>query len=136
MPGHSTDEEMQERVSIVANMLLNGHRRANILSFTRKEWGVNGAALDVYISRAKEEIAEVNKASIQDNKAWAIQNLKDLFRRALEAENLYVQLGALTQFSKVTGIEVAPRENTAKPLVGVDLAQVESEVSQAISVVH
>lgn len=134
MSEKSTNDEMALRISAVANLILNGERRANILSYARKQWGVAGKTVDDYISHAREEIKEINKTDYEENRAWVLSNLRDLYLRAGTHNNLNVQLGVLSQYSKVTGIEVAPKENPQR-LKDVDLDQLEKEVS-CDNVVH
>lgn len=131
-----TNAEMTQRVGFVADLILRGERKATIAAISLQKWGVKESSVEEYITLAHKEIQEVNRASLEENRAWVLQNLKDTFKRALDANNLNIQLGALSQFSKVAGVEIAPKDNPAEPLKDVDLEQIEKEVSESLSVVH
>jgi len=58
----ASDAEIELRIHEVKNLLSDGCTRADIVRYTAKKWGLAKRQTDEYITRAKEELRELNSA--------------------------------------------------------------------------
>lgn len=67
-----------ERIAEVAKQLLRGYTRSQIMRFGAN-WGLKPRQMDEYIQWATKEIQEINKNSIEKDRAVILSNLWQLY---------------------------------------------------------
>lgn len=100
----STKAEINQRVSEVADLLMDGYTRSYIQQYGSK-WAVNERQVDEYIAQATAQIKEINSTTLQDNLALICSNLWDVFRKAKKAGDLSEQHKILNSIAKIRGLE-------------------------------
>lgn len=100
----STKAQVNQRVSEVQALLLQGLTRSYILRYASK-WKVSDRQVDDYIRMATEMIKEVNTATLQDNMGVITANLWGLFRTARTANNVAEAHKILVSIAKLKGLD-------------------------------
>lgn len=100
----STKCELNQRVTEVSSLLLEGRTRSYIVQYGSK-WKVSDRQIDDYISMASKQIKEVNDTTIQDQLAILVQGLWDVYRTAVKEKNLAEQHKALNSLAKIQGLD-------------------------------
>lgn len=100
----STKAQLDQRVSEVQALLLQGYTRSYLLQYASK-WGISERQLQDYIAKATINIKEINQVSLQDNMALIASNLWDLFRKAREDKDLSEQHKILMSIAKLKGLD-------------------------------
>ncbi len=81
MAKKSTDAELQIRYATIAEMLIKGQSRQDILQYSSKTWGVCDRTTDEYIARSWTKIKSSVNDDIEKNVALAIARYNDLYKR-------------------------------------------------------
>lgn len=100
----STQAELSLRVSEIQSLILQGYTRSHILKHASK-WNLSDTQVDLYTAKAKEQIKEINQASLQDNLAVITTNQFQLFIQAKKDGNLAVARQLLMDLAKLKGLE-------------------------------
>lgn len=100
----STKAQLNQRVSEVQALLLQGFTRSYIIQYGSK-WKITDRQVDDYIKMATEMIKEVNTATLQDNMGVITANLWDLFRTARTANNVAEAHKILVSIAKLKGLD-------------------------------
>jgi hypothetical protein len=84
MPGEkSTEVEINERVMLIAKAMLEGYTNRRILlqylSEKYNKWGKQDRMIDIYISSAKEIIADIMQNDLEFEKNLALNRLDALY---------------------------------------------------------
>lgn len=101
----STKAEVNQRVNEVSNLLLVGYTRSYILRYAEK-WKVSDSMVDQYISKAWQNIKEINELTLQDNLSMITNQLWDLYRQNRLENNLQEAHKNLVALAKIKGLEV------------------------------
>ena len=100
----STQAELNQRVSEVQALLLQGYTRSHILQYGSK-WGVSDRQIEEYMSKATINLKEINSITLESNMALIASNLWDLFRKARAENNLSEQHKILMSLAKLKGLD-------------------------------
>lgn len=100
----STKAEVNQRVSEVQALLLEGRTRSYILKYAEK-WKMSDSMIDQYIFKANNIIQEINKQSTEHNLGIITNGLWDLYRRAIEQNNVQAANKVLMDIAKLRGLE-------------------------------
>ena len=79
----ATNAEVEQRVTVIVAMLLDGHSRSEIIQYATKNWRINIDAVDhIYIPKAKvriqEDMAERRKEHFENSEKRREEAKKDL----------------------------------------------------------
>jgi hypothetical protein len=84
----ATDVEILERVKIVAEMIIKGYSKENIVRYCSENYNVGERHTENYIKRAKERFVEEAAAKdIENHLALAIQQLHDLYKKCYSIQD-------------------------------------------------
>ena len=100
----STNAELNQRVSEVQQLQLEGRTRSYILQYGSK-WNVSVRQIDDYISHATTITKEVNLATLQDNTGVIINNLWTLYRTANSSGDIKNAHSVLMSIAKIKGLD-------------------------------
>lgn len=79
----STNIELNERISIVAEMIIKGYSRENILRYSAENWNIQERMTDEYIARAHESFVHEAKAKeVEHHLNLTLQRLSDLYKKS------------------------------------------------------
>lgn len=101
----ATNAEMESRIAEIVELILNGHSRSEILEHCRKNWGVGRASADEYTARARAEILEINKDTVQDSLAVIVRNYWKQYRKADAKNDVYAATTVLKEIARVKGLD-------------------------------
>jgi hypothetical protein len=105
MGNKATNAEAEQRVKIIAQLLLDGYPRPEILEYCSEKMGLRRAQTDNMISRATKRIKAINEIEVDQLIANVTSNYWGLFREARKKKNVAVAAQILGQISKLKGIE-------------------------------
>jgi hypothetical protein len=77
----STNAELSIRYATVAEMLIKGQSREDIVQYASKTWSVSDRTADDYISNAWIKIRTQSDEDIEKNKHLALSRYNDLYKR-------------------------------------------------------
>ena len=100
----STNAEINQRVSEVQILQLEGRTRSYILQYGSK-WSVSDRMIDDYISQATVITKEVNSLSIQDNTSIIVNNLWKLYRASQSVGDVKNAHSVLMSIAKIKGLD-------------------------------
>ena len=100
----STKAEIDQRLTEIQELLLDGHTRHKILQYGSK-WKVSNRTVDEYIAQATALLKEINQASVQDNLAIITANQWKLYRSSVKDGNLATARQILMDLAKLRGLE-------------------------------
>lgn len=100
----STVVEINQRVSEVQGLLLQGRTRSAIVQYGSK-WKISSRQIDDYIAKATELVKEVNALSTQHNLGIITNNLWDVYREARSVGNLAEASKVLMNIAKLRGLD-------------------------------
>ncbi len=100
----STKAELDQRVSEVQALLLQGYTRSYILQYGSK-WGISDRQIEEYMAKASINLKEINSITLQENMALIASNLWDLFRKAKVDNDLSEQHKILMSLAKLKGLD-------------------------------
>lgn len=103
-PFKSTNAEVNQRVTEIQDLILQGYTRSHILQYGSK-WQVSDRQIDDYLGQAKTALKEINQATIGDNQAIIINGLWGLFRAARADGNIAEQHKILMSIAKLKGLD-------------------------------
>lgn len=108
MPGKSNQLAVLNRVEIVFSMILNGCSNTQIFRFGSEKWNLSRRQLENYISSAKKRIIEINKTTLEQDRAWHVAQRKYLLNQAEKiddlAESIRVQIECAKDLARVQGV--------------------------------
>ena len=105
-PRKSTDAEVEERVTEVQKLLLNGYTRPYIAEMALRKWDLALRMTDEYIKRATENIKAINQTVREDNLALVTTNLWDLFRNCKDRGEYGEARKAIMDIAKLRGLDI------------------------------
>jgi hypothetical protein len=99
----SNEIEISRRVEIVKTMLVEFYKNRDIYRYAQEEsWGVEKRQVDIYISRAKQELSEeVDKPAL---KGIIHDALADLYRKNADIEDFKECRAILESYAKLFGL--------------------------------
>lgn len=100
----STQAELNQRVSEIQALLLQGYTRFYIVQYASK-WAVSDRQVDDYIHKATVNLKEINSITLESNMALIASNLWDLFRKARTDNDLSEQHKILMSIAKLKGLD-------------------------------
>lgn len=95
---------LKQRVSKVAELLLNGLSRVDIVQYASKKWKVTDRQADTYISKAKDEIESSISRKVEFNYAKAERRFENILRKALERGDLRTALTTTKEIATLQGL--------------------------------
>ena len=122
--GRSTKAEVEARVEAVAELLIRGFRRRQILQYAagdinadppRESWDVSERQVDTYIERATALLSEAAKTVFKVEFGKSVRRHEYLFSRALAAGEFNTAISVERSRKALLGLD-APRrtEHTGK----------------------
>ncbi len=126
----STDASMEERITIVQDLLLCGLTRSEILKEC-STWKLSERQMDTYISKATATIKEINAVERDDNMAAITTNLWRLFRKNRDFGDLDKAEKNLMNIAKLKGLEETTINHIVKerPLLEIPDEELEAILS-------
>lgn len=103
-PYKSTKAEVDQRVTEITSLLLDGYTRSYILKYGQK-WKVSDNMIDQYTMRAWEQIKEINLRTAQENLSMVTTQLLNLLREARRQGNISEQRQIIMSIAKLRGLE-------------------------------
>ena len=100
----SSDQEIEQRIEVIAQLLTRFMSRRHILEYVRKktDWNVERAQIDNYIAEAKNIIKE--KTDPEQMGGIIRKNFEMLFKKNLEIEDFRECRAVLESMAKLTGV--------------------------------
>lgn len=84
----ATDIEILQRVKIVAEMVLKGYSKENIVRHASENWQITERQTEEYLKRAKEKfIEEAAAKDIEGHLAIALNQLNDLYKKCYKIQD-------------------------------------------------
>jgi len=105
---------LQQRVSKVAELLLNGVSRVDIVQYASKKWKVTDRQADTYIAKAKDEIESSISRKVEFNYAKAERRFEDILRKALERGDLRTALTTTKEIATLQGLYKTQMEQSGE----------------------
>ncbi len=96
------DAEINRRVKIVQEKLLEGYTRREIMELG-SQWDVCERQMETYLARATENIREINKNDIEDTIAMLHLNYLELFRFCKQTGDIEEAHKVLNSIAKLKG---------------------------------
>ncbi len=100
----SNKAQLNQRVSEVQALLLEGYTRSYVVQFGSK-WKVSDRQIDDYIKMATINIKEVSMAGLKDDLAIIVSAMWDTFRKAKAANNIGEMRQSLLALAKLKGYD-------------------------------
>lgn len=94
---------VRNREKEIANQLINGNSRDNILHYTSK-WGLSDRQIDTYILRAKDLIEKSIKRKVEYDYAKAVRRYEDLYRLSIEKKDYRTALSVNKELTTLQGL--------------------------------
>lgn len=96
--------KVQNRIDIIKIEINNKRKRSQIIQYIRenhREWKVSIGTIDSYIRKARQQMVEDATQTVNMLKAEAANDLRYLYRVALDKEDFSVALRARTELNKL-----------------------------------
>jgi len=87
MAKKSTDAEMEIRHATVAEMIVKGQSRQDILQYGSKEWNVSDRTIDSYIDAAWSKIKSSVDKDVDKQVQLALSRYEDLYKRSFQIQD-------------------------------------------------
>lgn len=136
MGERATKAQSIQRTAQVFRWLLDGVDSEDICQLAHEEWGVAEETVRRYIHKARNDLKRLTEASKQENLRYALGHLTNLVRVTLEDKNYSCTLGAISQFSRITGLEKLVLELPRDELPELDETQALKEVEDMDAAIH
>lgn len=111
MANRSTAATVQLRTQQVAEMLLDGASRLEVIQFASEEWKVSERQVDNYIAKANEAIYEERAANVAHKRAKHVAMRERMARKAIKAGDTKLALTLLDSAANLEGLFVAKHEH-------------------------
>lgn len=95
---------LKKRVEKVAELLLMGDSRTEILQYASKYWKVTGRQADSYIAKARGEIENSVTRKVEFNYAKAERRFEAILKKALENGDLRTALTTTKELATLQGL--------------------------------
>jgi hypothetical protein len=103
--GDKTSEaELEQRISAVADLLIDGLRYSKVVQFCEGEFGVSKCTAERYIAAANERIKAAFSKDIETETAKAKQRFETLFMLATNAGEYSAATAAQKELVKLMGL--------------------------------
>ena len=103
---------VNQRVILIANMLVEGKSRSSIIHYSSDNWNIGERQVDKYISKAREIITKETIRNLEFDYAKAIKRYEDLYRKALEIEDYRLALAVNKEISNLQGLNKVQIEHS------------------------
>ena len=109
-PRKATKAEVGNRINQVADMILQGFTRGQILQFVTEKtaWGISERQTDYYIRKARDKFEEEAEINRRYELGRALKRLDDLYRRDMAIQDYKAALQVQKERSTLTGLYAAP----------------------------
>jgi len=106
--------ELQRRIAIVTDLLARKFKRSEIYEYIRNEtdWNITHNTMYMYINRAKGEISKAIQRNAMENLAESMMDMRHLYRKALEAEDLKTALAIRKEMNAIMDVNIHRIEPT------------------------
>ncbi len=95
---------VNERVSKVAEQLIEGQGRKCIILYGTEEWGVSERQIDKYIAKARDLIQKENSKNIDFELSKALRRNEYLYRKSIEAKDYKLVLLVNRELTQLQGL--------------------------------
>ena len=99
-----------QRVNKIAELLLNGYSRWDIVQYSATNWKICERQVDTYLQRATELIELSVKRRIGFEFAKAIRRLEDLYKKAMSKGDLKTALNVNRELSALQGLYLLSKD--------------------------
>jgi len=96
------------RVAEVARLLIKGNSREDIVQFSASIWKIAERQTDKYIQRANEQIENSIKRNVNRDYAIAILRYAEIYKIAMEKQQLKTALSAIKEMTALQGLLKIP----------------------------
>jgi hypothetical protein len=100
----STDAEINIRHATVAEMLVKGQSRQDILQYASNTWKVSDRTADEYIAKAWAKLKKSINDDIDNYKSLLINRFEDLYKRNYNIQDYRECRQVLGDLSKIIGL--------------------------------
>lgn len=100
----TSEAELEQRISVVADLLIDGLRYSKVVQFCEGEFGVSKCTAERYIAAANERIKAAFTKDIETETAKAKQRFETLFMLATNAGEYAAATGAQRELVKLMGL--------------------------------
>ena len=99
--------EYEIRVDTVAEMLVKGCKRPEILRYSASTWDISVRQTDEYIANARSRIDEVNAESLKEQVSIALARYNDLIKKNYQIQDYRECRAVQDSINKLLGLEAA-----------------------------
>lgn len=104
-----TKDLYQERINVVAKMLIEGYLRHQIIKVVKHPagkyvWEISDRCVDAYISKARADISRNTTVETEDMRSLAIARYTDLYRRNHKERDYKECRAVQDSFNKLLGL--------------------------------
>lgn len=95
---------VNQRVSEISEMLIEGKSRNGIIQYGTKYWKVGERQIDKYIARARELIQQEITKDLEFDYAKSIKRFESLYHKAYERKDYRLALAVNKELSTIQGL--------------------------------
>lgn len=115
----ATEAEVEQRVSALVKMTLDGFSRLDMCEYALKRWDLDPTTLDnTYFPKVRAVIHEQAQAHMAHAYEDAIERAQQLHRLAIQQKNLRVAHLAQTELNKLQGLYAAQKVEVSGKIEG------------------
>lgn len=106
-----TKLEIEQRVTIVHDLLLNGSSRAQVIQYAaeKTDWELSDRQIDTYIKRARKRFVQAAEIHREHEFGLAMLRLENLYQRNLKIQDFRVALSVLKEKHSLLGLYPAQK---------------------------
>lgn len=107
MPGKkSTKAEIEQRITLVYDMIVVGSSRAQVLQYVTKktDWEVCDGMVDKYIARANDRLAEESQIHRATELGKSLSRLNTLYQKTLQVQDYARCLAVQRELNQLLGL--------------------------------
>ena len=106
----STAAEMEARVTVVTQLLLDGKRRASICAYCKEQWDIEPSTVDNLIRKATGVLKEENRATRVFAQENAYAMMREIYERAMEKGDMRSAIAAVKIILEMLGLTDADKD--------------------------
>ena len=108
----SDKNTVNQRVNIVAEQLIEGKSRTEIIQYSSDNWTVGERQTDKYIAKARELISKENKKNVMYDYGKALKRYEHLFSKAMGEKDYRLALSVNKEISQLQGLNKVEIEHS------------------------
>lgn len=129
MAEKATTAQSIERERYVAEMLVRGYSRPDIIEYCRNKWNIERAQTDNYIAKARKGFLDEASRDRQELLSEALATTKDIQKKAYDEKDLRVALMASKENAELAGLKTIKVEQKVK-IEGIDLDSIKKVLTK------